>query len=145
MSDPSSPNPPGDRTSDYRPGEGWLLFAGVMLMLAGILNFIWGIAAIDDSAFFTDEGRYVIFDNLSTWGWFLLIVGVLQIAASISIWNGGTYGQVIGIAAAGLNALILLFTVNAFPFAAFMLFLVDLLVIYGLVVYGGGGRIRVGR
>ena len=75
MSDPSSPNPPGDRTSDYRPGEGWLLFAGVMLMLAGILNFIWGIAAIDDSAFFTDEGRYVIFDNLSTWGWFLLIVG----------------------------------------------------------------------
>ena len=145
MSDPSSPNPPGDRTSDYRPGEGWLLFAGVMLMLAGILNFVWGIAAIDDSAFFTDEGRYVIFDNLSTWGWFLLIVGVLQIAAAISIWNGGTYGQVIGILAAGLNALILLFTVNAFPFAAFMLFIVDLLVIYGLVAYGGGGRIRVGR
>ena len=28
-------------------------------------------------------------------------------------------------------------TVNAIPFAAFMLFLVDLLVIYGLVVYGG--------
>ena len=40
-------------------------------------------------------------------------------------------------AAALLNAMILLFTVNAYPFAAFMLFLVDMLVIYGLAVYGG--------
>ncbi len=126
-----------DRQAEYSPGEGWLTFAGVMLMFAGILNFIWGIAAIDNSAFFTDEGRYVIFTDLNTWGWFFLIVGVLQIAAAVSIWNRGTYGQVFGIFAAGLNALFLLFTVNAFPFAAFMLFLVDILIIYGLAVYGG--------
>jgi hypothetical protein len=126
-----------ERNVDYQPGEGWITFAGVMLMFAGILNFIWGIAAIDDSAFFTDEGRYVIFDDLNTWGWFFLIVGVLQIAAAISVWNRGTYGQVFGIFSATVSALILLFTVNAYPFAAFMLFLVDILVIYGLAVYGG--------
>ena len=140
MSDPSSSYPPGNRTSDYTPGEGWLLFAGVMLFLAGLLNVIWGIAAIDDSAFFTDEGRYVLFDDLNTWGWFFLLVGILQLVAAYSVWTGGAFGAVFGIFAAGLNALILLFTVNAFPFAAFMLFLVDLLVIYGLVVYGGRGR-----
>jgi uncharacterized membrane protein HdeD (DUF308 family) len=118
-------------------GEGWIVFAGAMLLFAGILNFIWGIAAIDDSAFFTDEGRYVIFDNLSTWGWFLLIVGVLQVIAAFSVWNRHTFGQVFGIGCALLNAMILLFTVNAFPFAAFMLFIVDVLVVYGLAVYGG--------
>jgi hypothetical protein len=118
-------------------GEGWLTFAGVMLLFAGILNCIWGIAAIDDSAFFTDEGRYVIFDDLNTWGWFLLIFGILQLVAAFSVWNRGTYGQLFGILAASLNALILLFTVNAFPFAAFMLFIVDVLIIYGLAVYGG--------
>ena len=121
-------------------GEGWLLFAGVMLALAGFLNAIWGIAAIDDSAFFTDEGRYVIFDNLSTWGWFLLIVGILQLVAAYSIYNRQTFGQLFGIMCATVNAVILLFTVNAFPFAAFMLFIVDLLVIYGLAVYGGRPR-----
>jgi hypothetical protein len=129
-----------DREADYQQGEGWITFAGVMLMFAGILNFIWGIAAIDDSAFFTDEGRYVIFTDLNTWGWFFIIVGVLQIAAAVSIWNRGTYGQVFGIFSAGLSALFLLFTVNAFPFAAFMLFLVDVLIIYGLAVYGGPRR-----
>ena len=125
---------------DVHPGAGWILFAGVMLTLAGILNIIWGIAAIDNSAFFTDEGRFVIFDGLNTWGWFFLIVGILQLVAAFSIWNGGAYGQVFGIFSAGLNAIILLFTVNAFPFAAFMLFIVDILVIYGLVAYGGRGR-----
>ena len=125
---------------DVHPGAGWILFAGVMLTLAGILNVIWGIAAIDGSSFFTDEGRYVLFDGLNTWGWFFLIVGILQLVAAFSIWNGGAYGQVFGIFSAGLNAIILLFTVNAFPLAAFMLFIVDILVIYGLVAYGGRGR-----
>ena len=129
-----------DRPTDDSHGEGWLTFAGVMLFVAGALNFIWGIAAIDGSSFFTDEGRYVIFDDLSTWGWFFLVLGVLQIGAGFSIWSGGAYGAVFGIACASLNAMVLMFTVNAFPFAAFMLFIVDLLVIYGLVVYGHRGR-----
>ena len=120
-----------------RPGEGWILFAAIILGWAGFLNFIWGIAAIDNSAFFTDEGRYILFDDLNTWGWFILIVGILQMIAAVSVLNGHTYGRVFGIGTAALNATILLFTVNAYPFAAFMLFIVDLLVIYALTVYGG--------
>jgi hypothetical protein len=124
-------------TYDESRGEGWVLFAGMMLMLAGFLNAIFGIAAIDDSVWFSGDDRYVIFDDLHTWGWFLLIVGVLQLVGSFSVWNRHSFGRVLGIACASLNAMILLFTVNAFPIAAFMLFVVDLLVIYGLTVYGG--------
>lgn len=118
-------------------GEGWVLFAGIMILIAGFLNVIWGIAAIDGSAFFTDEGRYVIFDDLNAWGWFFLIVGVLQLIAAFSIWNQHAFGRVFGILTASVSAVIILFSVNAFPFAAFMLFIIDILVIYGLVVYGG--------
>lgn len=121
-------------------GEGWVAFAGIMVMLAGFLNLVYGIAAIDNSAFFTDEGRYVIFTDLNTWGWFLLIVGILQFVAAFSIWNRHTFGRLIGIATASLSALMVLFTVNAYPFAAFMLFIIDMLVIYGLAVYGGRPR-----
>jgi hypothetical protein len=121
-------------------GEGWVGFAGVMILIAGILNFVYGIAAIDGSSFFTDEGRYVIFDDLNTWGWFLLAVGVLQLIGAFSIWNGHMYGRIIGVVTAGVSALVILFTVNAYPFAAFMLFIVDMLVIYGLVVHGGAPR-----
>ena len=111
-----------------------------MLTLAGILNAIWGIAAIDDSSYFNGDDRFVIFDDLKTWGWFLLLVGILQVGAAVSVWNRHAYGQRAGIFFASLNAMILLFTVNAFPFAAFMLFIVDLLIIYGLAMYGGRQR-----
>jgi hypothetical protein len=124
----------------YERGDGWMFFAGVMIMIVGFLNVIYGIAAIDDSTFFTGDNRFVIFDSLNTWGWFFLIVGILQLFASFSIWNRNPYGRVIGIATASVNAMILLFTVNAFPFAAFMVFLVDVMIIYGLVVYGGRDR-----
>jgi hypothetical protein len=120
-----------------QPGEGWIAFAGIVLAIAGFLNFVWGIAAIDDSSFFTDEGRYVIFDDLNTWGWFFLIVGVLQMVAAVSIWVRGIYGQILGIFSASVNIIVLLFTVNAYPFAAFMLFIIDVLVIYALTAYGG--------
>jgi hypothetical protein len=134
-------NGPGVQDAPGVRGQGWITFAGVMLMFAGIVNIIWGIAAIDDSSFFTDQGRYVIFDDLNTWGWFFLIVGILQIPAAFSIWRGGVYGPLFGVFCAGLNAMILLFTVNAYPFAAFMLFIIDVLVIYALVAYGGRARV----
>jgi hypothetical protein len=118
-------------------GDGWVLFAGIMIMIAGFLNFIFGIAAIDGSSFFTDEGRYVIFTDLNAWGWFFLILGVLQLIAAFSIWNRHAYGRWFGVLTAGVNAMMILFTVNAFPFAAFMIFIIDILVIYGLVAYGG--------
>ena len=121
----------------YQRGDGWVLFAGIMILTVGFLNLIFGIAAIDDSAFFTGDERYVIFDDLNTWGWFYLIIGVLQLIAAFSIWNRNPFGRTIGIATAAANAMIVLFTVNAYPFAAFMIFLIDVMVIYGLAVYGG--------
>ena len=39
-----------------------------MLALAGFLNVIWGIGAIDDSTYFNGDNRFVIFDDLKTWG-----------------------------------------------------------------------------
>ena len=126
----------------YQRGDGWVLFAGIMIMIAGFLNLILGIAAIDDSAFFVGEQRFVIFDDLNTWGWFYLLVGILQLVAAFSIWNRGVYGRLVGIASAAANAMLVLFTVNAHPTAAFMLFLIDIAVIYGLAVYGGREEAR---
>ena len=37
--------------------SGWWVFAGVLLIVAGILNIIYGIAAIGDSKFFTDNAH----------------------------------------------------------------------------------------
>lgn len=124
-------------TYDSNRGEGWVLFAGVMVMIAGFLNVIYGIAALDDSAVFADGSRYVIFDDLNTWGWIHLIIGLVQVVAAFSIWSRNSFGRVIGVASATVSAIAIMLFANAFPFIAFGIFVLDLLVIYGLVAYGG--------
>ena len=47
--------------------SGWVVFAGVMLFIVGVLNVIYGIGAIADSSFFAKDQRYIL-GNLSTWG-----------------------------------------------------------------------------
>ena len=121
-------------------GSGWITFAGVMIIMVAILNLIDGIAAISKSAFFTNNARYV-FSDLRTWGWIVLILGGLQLAAAFSIWAGGTYGRWFGIAAATCNAIAALLSIPAYPFWSLAIFAVDVLVIYGLACYGGDRRI----
>jgi uncharacterized membrane protein (DUF2068 family) len=104
--------------------------------MAGILNVIYGIAAIDNANFFVADQKYILSD-LSTWGWVMLILGVLQIFAAFSLWNGGTFGRWFGIAAASLNAIAALLSIPAYPFWSLAIFTLDILIIYGLATYGG--------
>ena len=100
-------------------------------------------AAIDNSRFFVQDTTY-IFSNLNTWGWIILIIGALQLAAAFSIWAGGSFGRWFGIAAATVNAIAALLSIPAYPFWSLAIFAVDVLVIYGLSTYGGDRRIATG-
>ena len=48
-------------------GQGWVTFAGIMLMIAGVLNVVYGISAISEAHFYVANTRYVI-GELATWG-----------------------------------------------------------------------------
>jgi hypothetical protein len=122
--------------NDSARGGGWLAFAGIMVFIAGTLNIIWGIAAIDDANFFVNDAHFVI-TNLNTWGWIVLIIGVVQLIAAFSIWAGNQFGRWIGILGAGASAIGSLLSIDAYPFWALCLFAIDILVIYGLAAYGG--------
>ena len=118
---------------------GWVTFAGVMLLIGGVLNVIYGIAAIGDSSFFVNEQKYIL-SNLNTWGWVTLILGVVQILAAYSIWSGNQFGRWFGIATAGLSSIAALMSIPAYPFWSLAIFAVDILIIYGLAAYGGQHR-----
>ena len=142
---PASEERSSPRSSASYPveGSGWVLFAGIMIMMVGVLNIIWGIAAIDKSTFFVQDSKY-IFSDLKTWGWIMAILGGLQLVAAFSIWSGGGYGRWFGIASATCNAIAALLSIPAYPFWSLAVFAIDVLVIYGLAAYGGDRRIVAG-
>ena len=122
--------------SDSTQGAGWVLFAGIMLLVVATLNIIWGIAAIDKANFFVADTHYIISD-LSTWGWIVLVVGGLQMLGAFSIWAGGNYGRWVGIATACMSMLAAMLSIPAYPFWALAIIAIDVLIIYGLAAYGG--------
>jgi hypothetical protein len=117
-------------------GAARAMFAAILLLVAGTINIIYGIAAISDANFFTNSTHYV-FSSLHTWGWITLILGVIQLTAGFSLIAGGIYGRVIGIAAATLGAIGALLSVSgSYPFWSLGVFALCVIVIQGLVVYG---------
>jgi uncharacterized membrane protein (DUF2068 family) len=120
-------------------GQGLVTFAGVMLMIAGILNTLFGIAAIDKANVFTQHARYV-FGDLSTFGWFVLALGILQLFAAFAIWRGAAWGRWFGVACASANAILQVIWLPSYPILALTILPLDIIAIYGLLAYGGRRR-----
>ena len=112
---------------------------GTLLAIVGVLNFIYGIAAIDAANFYVANAQYV-FSDLSTWGWVMLIIGTIQFAAACGLFLGASWGRWVGIATASLNAIAQLMWIDAAPWLSVALFAVDIIVLYGLIAHGGRRR-----
>jgi magnesium-transporting ATPase (P-type) len=128
-----------DPTYDVDPGKGWILFAGTMIAVAGVINLIYGIAAISNATFY-DHGLKFVIADLKTWGWIMTIVAVAQIAVSYGIFTEREWGRWGGIGVAGINMIVEFLAVSSHPVLAIMLFFVDVIVIWGLIMYGGRDR-----
>ena len=130
--------------SASRPADdssGWVTFAGALLAILGVMNIVYGIAAISDSRVYVGEQTYV-FGDLNTWGWFLLFAGAVQLVTAFGVWSGNEIARWAGVFIAAINAIIQLLFIPAFPFLALSLFAIDILAIYGLIAYGGRPAVR---
>ena len=111
--------------------SGWWVFTGVLLLIAGALNVIYGLAAIGNSRYFTATAVYVLRD-LRMWGWASLIIGVCEWIAAFSLWNGGEFGRWFGIVVVSLNAVAVLLTITTYPWTSLALFALSIIIIYKL-------------
>jgi len=117
-------------------GTGRVVFAAVLLLIAGTLNIIYGIGALDDANIFVNETRY-IFTNLNTLGWVLIILGVIQLTGGFSLISGNTYGRVIGIIGGSLGAIAALLSIGGNnPWWSLGIFFLCVWVVWGILVFG---------
>jgi len=121
-------------------GLGWILFAWLMLLVAGVISVIDGISALAYSAFFADYGARFVAGNIRIWGWIALVMGIVEIVAAISVWRGGEFGRVAGIVIAAFSIFVQLFWIPIVPLWALISMVLAILVIYGLTVHGGRGK-----
>jgi hypothetical protein len=116
--------------------NGWVMFAGVMLLVLGCTNTVEGVAAVNGSDFFVTRAHY-LFGDLSSWGWVIWLFGVAQGLTGVGVLLKNQFARWLGVAFAFGNALAQLLMIQAYPFWSLALVSLDILVMYGLVVYGG--------
>ena len=81
------------------------LFAGLMLALVALMQILNGVAAIAEDTVFLTGYDYVLALDLTTWGWVMLVLGVLAGGISVAVLMRTAWGRMAGILAAFVGAL----------------------------------------
>jgi hypothetical protein len=125
------------RGRSYAEGRGYglVLFAGVLLLVSGFWNLIYGIAAIAQSHVFVANAHYV-FGNLRAWGWVTLIFAILLLVAGAGIMVGNQLARWFGVVVLGLNLIEQMFSIPSYPFWSLTIIALDVVALYGLCAYG---------
>ena len=116
-------------------GAGGAFFAGVIMIVAGVLAGFEGLAAIVKGTFFVSAGNYWITTSASSWGWLHLLLALIVVLVGFAILAGQTWARVIGIIVASLSAIANFAFIPYYPFWAIMLVAIDLWVIWALCVW----------
>jgi hypothetical protein len=113
----------------------WVGFAGFMIMLSGAVTIVQGLWALDhhDNAATRSVATQLSYANLETWGWIMLVWGVIMAIAGFAIFGQKEWGRIVGLIAATISILLAFFWVFAFPLAAFGVIVIDVLIIYALL------------
>jgi hypothetical protein len=117
-------------------GSARATFVAALLLIVGALNIIYGIGSISDANALVGDTR-LVFTNLHTYGWVLIILGVIQLTGGLSLIGGNAYGRVLGIIGAGLGALDALAAIGGKnPWWSLGVFALCIYILHGLIIFG---------
>jgi len=124
-----------DKNSEAK--VGWVAFAGVMMVLAGMFQAVAGLTALMRDTWYVVSAESLLVFNYTAWGWIHLLAGIVVLLAGFSVLHGATWARVVGVVLASLSALANIAWINAYPLWSVIVITIDIIVIHALVVHGG--------
>ncbi|MGV1047562.1 MAG: DUF7144 family membrane protein [Solirubrobacterales bacterium] len=116
----------------------WIAFAGVVMVVLGALDVIWGLAAIVNDEVVVVGGHGALIFDLTTWGWVQLVLGALVGLTGLGLLIGNEVARVLGVFLLAINAVLQVVWFTAAPLWAFLMIVLDIVIIYQLMVNWGG-------
>ena len=128
-------------TAEAYPGTtgwtGWVVFAGIMMVLLGMFHLIDGLIALfQDDYYLVGESGLTVHASYTAWGWVHLIGGVVVLCAGIALFAGMTWARVVAVIVALISAVVNLGFLAAYPVWSLILIALDVVVIMALTVHG---------
>jgi len=114
----------------------WVVLGAALMVVQGIINFIYGFAAIVHAHWYTYANGTVYWLNTTNWGWAVLLIGLLLILSGFLLWNGNLFGRTMGVIFAIASFIA---NINYFPVApawTTLALVVDAVIIYAILAHG---------
>lgn len=115
---------------------GWIAFAGIMLIIGGSLNLIYGIIAAVNDEWVVWTNRADVYLDLTEWGWAHIILGSIVLLSGIGLFTGNVLARTVAVIVAGVSMLVNFFFIPVYPVWALTVITIDILVIWAVTAHG---------
>jgi hypothetical protein len=115
---------------------GFILFAGLMMIMVGIWQALEGLIGIFENEFYVTTRNYLFQFDATTWGWIHLLLGLLVAFAGWGLLSGRTWARTVAIILAVLSAIANFLWLPYYPFWALLIIAVDVFVIWAIAAHG---------
>ncbi len=121
-----------------RRGGGWVVFAAIVLGVAGIMRIFDAIWAFSYHGVLPENLEGAVFGHsLKTYGWVYLVVAAVLIVCAFLVLGGSQVGRWVGIAAGAIGCISATWWMPYYPIWSLTYVAIGVLVIYALAAYGG--------
>ncbi|HVX20742.1 MAG TPA: hypothetical protein VHB02_05295 [Acidimicrobiales bacterium] len=125
--------------------SGWLIFAGLVLLVAGTMRIFDSVWAFTYNGTLPENLDHALFGrSLSTYGWLWLVVGIVLFVSGCAVMVRSPVARWIGVFAGALGAVSAIWWMPYYPVWSLVYIGLGILVIYALVAHwqpgAPGGR-----
>ena len=115
---------------------GWVVFAAVLMVVAGGIWAIQGLIAVfnDNLVTFGTEGAILL--DVTGWGWIHIILGALLVLAGILVLRGNMFGRIIAVILAMLSIIVNFVWMPVYPVWAIVIITLDVFILYAVIIHG---------
>ena len=121
---------------------GFILFAAIMMIMAGVFQAISGLVGIFENEFYVPTRNYLFQFDATAWGWTHLLIGLIVAFAGWGLLSGRTWARAVGITVALVSATANFLFIPYYPFWSLLIITLDIFVIWAIAAHGGELRDR---
>ena len=116
--------------------DGWIAFAGIMMIISGSLNALYGLIAVVNDEWVVWTNSASLYLDISQWGAVHLVLGLVVLLSGIGVFSGNILARTVGVIVVSLSLIANFLFVPAYPLWTLVVITVDLLVIWALTAHG---------
>ena len=115
---------------------GFISFAGILLILAGIFHVIDGIVGLVNNDFYVKTDNWVFKFNVTSWGWIHILLGIIAILAGVGLFSGAIWARTVAVIVAAVSIIANFVWLPYYPWWAVLVIVLDFFVIWAVVLHG---------